>query len=87
MELSQLSPLYLNTYNQYNKILKTRNEYLKVLFTNNIADKKYLDILTEQLIDKAIVIYKLRNEYLEKINRNINNIFKNITGEENLSIL
>ena len=59
----------------------------KILFTNNIADKKYLDILTEQLIDKAIVIYKLRNEYLEKINRNINNIFKNITGEENLSIL
>ena len=87
MELSQLSSLYLNTYNQYNKILRTRNEYLKILFTNNIADKKYLDILTEQLIDKAIVIYKLRNEYLEKINRNINNIFKNITGEENLSIL
>ena len=66
MELSQLSSLYLNTYNQYNKILRTRNEYLKILFTNNIADKKYLDILTEQLIDKAIVIYKLRNEYLEK---------------------
>ena len=27
MELSQLSSLYLNTYNQYNKILRTRNEY------------------------------------------------------------
>lgn len=45
MEISQLSSLYLNTYNQYNKILRTRNEYLKILFTNNIADKKYLDIL------------------------------------------
>ncbi len=30
MELSQLSSLYLNTYNQYNKILRTRNEYLKI---------------------------------------------------------
>lgn len=87
MELSQLSPLYLNTYNQYNKILKTRNEYLKVLFTNNIADKRYFDILTEQLIEKAVIIYKLRKEYLDTINKNINIIFKNITSEEKLSIL
>ena len=30
MELSQLSEKYLVTYNEYNKILKTRNEYLKI---------------------------------------------------------
>ena len=63
IELSQLSKTYLNTYNEYNKILKTRNEYLKLLFTNSIADKKYFDILTEKLIEKAIIIYKKRKEF------------------------
>ena len=35
---------------EYNKLLKTRNEYLKVLFNNNIADKTYLDIITDNVI-------------------------------------
>ena len=39
MTLSQISYSYLVTYNEYNKILKTRNEYLKILFTNGIADR------------------------------------------------
>ena len=33
VQISQLSKVYLNTYNEYNKLLKVRNEYLKVLFT------------------------------------------------------
>ena len=50
IQLSQISKKYLNTYNEYNKLLKTRNEYLKILFNNSIADKDYLDILTDKLI-------------------------------------
>ena len=80
IQLSQISKVYLNTYNEYNKILKTRNEYLKILFNNSIADKKYLDILTDKLIEKAIIIYQKRKEYIDLINSFISEYYKNIAG-------
>lgn len=86
IQLSQISKSYLNTYNEYNKILKTRNEYLKILYSNNIADKTYLDILTDKLIEKAIIIYQKRKEYIDFINETINDNFKYISGETGLSI-
>ena len=78
IQISQLSNLYLNTLNEYNKILKTRNEYLKILFTNSLADKKYFDIITDKLIEKAIIIYKMRKEYIDYVNKNISNIYNEI---------
>ena len=72
IQISQLSNLYLNTLNEYNKILKTRNEYLKILFTNSLADKKYFDIITDKLIEKAIIIYKMRKEYIDYVIMKIN---------------
>ena len=86
IQLSQISKSYLNTYNEYNKILKTRNEYLKILFSNSIADKSYLDILTDKLVEKAIIIYQKRKEYLDFINENINYYFNYISGESGISI-
>ena len=87
IELSQVSSKYLNTYNEYNKILKVRNEYLKLLLTSSIADKKYLNVVTEKLIEKAIIIYRERKKYIDFINLNINNIYKQITKEEGLFII
>ena len=87
MELSQISHKYLNTYNEYNKILKVRNEYLKLLLTSSVADKKYLDVVTEKLIEKAIIIYKERKKYIDFINLNINSIYKKITREAGLCII
>ena len=87
MELSQISHKYLNTYNEYNKILKVRNEYLKLLLTSSVADKKYLDVVTEKLIEKAIIIYKERKKYIDFINLNINSFYKKITKEEGLCII
>ncbi len=87
IQLSQLSKDYLNTYNQYNKLLKTRNEYLKVLFNNNIADKDYLDIITDKLVDKAILIYKIRKEYIDFININIDNYYSEISGMSGIKVI
>ena len=81
MEISQISKKYLNTYNEYNKILKIRNEYLKLLLTSSIADKKYLDVITGKLIEKAIIIYQERFKYLSTINSKIDEIYQEITGE------
>ncbi len=86
IQLSQLSKEYLKTYNEYNKILKNRNEYLKILYVNSIADKSYLDIITDKLIEKAIIIYQKRNEYINLINENISNIYLNITNDKDIKV-
>ena len=86
IQLSQLSNEYLNNYNEYDKLLKTRNEYLKILFNNNIADTSYLDIITDKLIEKAILIYQKRKEYLDLINLNINNNFNKISKDDGLLV-
>ncbi len=87
IQLSQISKNYLNTYNQYNRILKTRNEYLKILFNNNSTDTSYLDILTDKLIEKAIIIYQQRHEYLELINNNINDYYGEIAKDGELEVV
>ena len=86
IQLSQISKIYLNVYNEYNKLLRTRNEYLKVLFQNSIADSNYLDIITDKLIEKAVIIYQKRKEYIDLINKNINIYYKNINNEEGIFV-
>ena len=86
IQLSQISKDYLKSYNEYNKLLKTRNEYLKVLFSNNIADKAYLDIITDKLIEKAILIYQKRKEYIDFININIDKNYGEISNDSGLFI-
>ena len=86
IQLSQISKDYLKSYNEYNKLLKTRNEYLKVLFSNNIADKTYLDIITDKLIEKAILIYQKRKEYIDFININIDKNYSEISNDSGLFI-
>ncbi len=79
--LSQISYSYLVTYNEYNKILKARNEYLKILFTNGIADKAYLDVVTDKLVEKAVLIYMERYKFLSDINNYISDIYSDITDD------
>jgi len=86
IQLSQISKIYLKSYNEYNKLLKTRNEYLKILFNNSIADKNYLDIITDKLIEKAILIYQKRKEYIDLVNLKINQFFYNISGEQGVFV-
>ncbi|MCI5703472.1 MAG: DNA replication/repair protein RecF [Erysipelotrichaceae bacterium] len=73
---------YYNILNDYNKLLKMRNEYLK--FRRN--DKEYLEVLDKYFIDKAMLIYQMRNKYINKINEFITNIFRDIMNIDNLKI-
>ena len=86
IQLSQISKDYLKYYNEYNKLLRTRNEYLKMLFNNSIADKTYLDIITEKLIEKAIFIYQKRKEYIERVNLFINDYYYKISKSSGIKI-
>ena len=87
IELSQLSKNYIKKYNEFNKILKIRNNYLKMYYGNINTDKRYLDSLTENLIDREIDIYQERNNFINLINNNISNIYKDIMGIDNFKII
>jgi len=78
VEISQLNNVYLKYLNQYNKILKQRNSYLKTMYLNMNSSKEYLDVLTEKLVDVGEKIYKMRAEFVEKINNYISSTYKKI---------
>lgn len=80
VELSQLSDNYLKILTEYNKLLKIRNEYLKKMNKNITVDKTYFQIITNYLIDKAVLIYKMRTKFVNKINENCGKVFYQITG-------
>ena len=86
IELSQLSKEYLKSCNEYDKLLKTRNEYLKVLFQNHIADKSYLDVITDKLIERAIFIYQKRKNFIDLINSSINSYYQDISGDKEIKV-
>ena len=87
IELSQISKNYIKKYNEFNKILKIRNNYLKMLYNTSNQDKRYLDSLTENLIEREIAIYQERKKFIHLINNNVANIYKNIIGLKNFKIV
>ena len=87
IEISQLSSNYIKKYNEFNKILKMRNDYLKLLYTNSLGDYNYLDILTNNLINREVDIYIERYNFISKINEYISEIYQNITEIDNLKIV
>lgn len=82
-ELSQLYSNYYILLNEYEKILKMRNDYIK---SGNI-DINYYDIITSFLIEKDILIFKIRKKFIERINNYAYEIFKNITGLSGFKIV
>lgn len=86
IELSQIDNNYVLYLNGYNKILKQRNIYLKEMYINGTLSKKYLDIMTEKLVDYGLKIYEMRKDFIEKIQKNIGNIYKKIFEYGDLSI-
>ncbi len=85
IEIGQLNNKYLTTLNEYYKLLRNRNEYLKRIDFKNY-DKEYLNILTNQLIDKAIIIYKHRKGFIDDLNYYLKTIFSDFFLNKNLTI-
>ena len=87
VELSQLYSNYYVILNEYEKLLKIRNEYLKNVYRNHKIDDNYFDILTSYLVDKAIIIYKMRQKFVDKFNLFCQDIYKDITNYDNFRIV
>ena len=86
IELSQLSKNYIKKYNEFNKILKIRNNSLKMLYNSSSPDRRYLDSLTENLIDREIDIYQERKKFIDMINESISKIYEDILGIKKFNI-
>ena len=80
LDISQLDSKYLNIISEYNKILKMRNDYLKIMSKNESYDSNYFNILTNYYIDKSILIYKYRSDFINKLNKYVGPIFKDISS-------
>lgn len=87
IELSQISKNYIKKYNEFNKILKIRNNYLKMLYQSSNSDMRYLDSVTENLIEREIEIYQERKNFIDKINENVANIYQDISGIKNFKVI
>ncbi len=87
IEISQLNNEYLHILNEYNKVLKQRNAFLKLMYVNNLASPDYLWILTEKLIDLGIKLSKMRNDFINNINKYYDDINYKITKNKGLKVL
>lgn len=81
IEIGQLDNKYFYFLNDYNELIKNRNEYLKSKKYDKY-DLKYIEVLNNQIIDKAVVIYKYRFSFIKSIEENIKNIYKEISSED-----
>lgn len=87
IDISQLHNNYITYLNEYNQIIKMRNEYLKRMNINGNTDERYLEIINKEMVKKAVKIYEYRFNFIDRINYYLPNIFKKITGKNNIKII
>lgn len=86
LELSQINPRYLLTLNEYNRLLKIRNECLKKMQKNIYVDENYFNVITDYIIDKAILISLFRKKFIDELNEISGDIYKKIANIDNFYI-
>ena len=79
--ISGLKPNYMYNLNLYIKTLEQRNNYLRQIREEK-KDENLLDLWDEELIKYAEIIYKYRNEYINKIKEKIKTIHNEITNNK-----
>lgn len=85
-EITQFINGYYELIIDYNKILKIRNEYLKKINYGEKINEQYFNIISDYLIKKGTLIFKIRYKFLNQINKNISKVFYNIMKLKNFYI-
>lgn len=80
IEIAQVNNKYLSNLKEYNLLIKNRNEYIKNKRYEDL-DLKYLSIINEQIAKKGAIIYQTRYKFIEKLNKQTREIYKNIFEE------
>lgn len=86
LEISQMYANYLNILSEYNQILKLRNDYIKLINQGQTVDMNYFQVLTDYYIEKSILIYQYRHNFIEKLNDVSKKIFFDISLLEGFNI-
>ena len=85
--ISQIKPMYLNIYGEYNKILENRNTILKNAQKGLYYSEEQLDIWSLALAKRAAYINEKRSEYIKKICESARRILYELSdGKEDLSL-
>lgn len=86
-ELGQAYPIYINELNDYQKILRQRNHYLKQYGREVKFDEVYFEILTDQLIDKAVNIIHYRVDFIAKLQTIVEPIHYRLSNQQDHLLL
>ncbi len=79
MEICQLDKLYLYNLTNYKNVLKKRNDLLKQI--GDIPELlDTLDVWNAQFLEYGSYIIKARQEFIEKVNGHIKEIYEKLTG-------
>ncbi len=84
--LSQINKSFIRVLNNYNVLIKNKNDYLKKVYVNSNMDLSYLDILDLKIAEYGYEICKLRQEYIDKLNKYIKRIFHKFRKDDELFI-
>lgn len=86
MVISQLSTSYVKILQSYNVVLKKRNQFLKNVGRVSEYERIYLDNINGKFSTLAVDIVNERKEFIDNINRYINDIYNEIMGYEGLKL-
>lgn len=86
VEISQLEKKYLKILSEFNKILKIRNDLLKNCQKTSKIDIDYFKIINDMYVEKSILIYKYRINFINNLNLINKNIYETITNLKNFNI-
>lgn len=82
LELSKISPIYAFYLAKYNRLLKERNQYLKLLSKKNGKYDDYLETIDEQMVDVQLKVIEKRENFIERLSKNVKDIYKSIADNE-----
>ena len=82
LELSKISPIYAFYLAKNNRLLKERNQYLKLLSKKNGKYDDYLETIDEQMVDVQLKVIEKRENFIERLSKNVKDIYKSIADNE-----
>lgn len=85
--ISQIKPMYMTVYSEYNKILENRNAVIKNAQKGLFYDEEQLRIWSASLAKRAAYINEKRYEYIKEIEKSAKKILYELSdGKEELSL-
>ena len=87
MVISQLFNSYVKLLQNYNAILKKRNQFLKNMGVFSDFNQIYLDAINDRFCTLAIEVFLIRYDFVNRVNKYITNIYKEITDFNDLEFI